>query len=574
MGHDWNKIEADIVPDLRTDMHLEELHSMVDTLRGVMEPVLEGLRIMLKFLQGKEELLYKLVKKLIDEIRGFLDGLINGTGIYALVVPVPRRMLNSEYTVDTDVAAKYVKHPVMDQYASYFKNYKLETFLDRSAKQSGGNAGFYRTVWESLRDEGDINRPLFEKDTRLRGLVVLAGWTGIDDIGYALGDLFNAFALWPGMPLWPKFPRPRELTARTTNLNRKVVTKDGIQNIHSHFNVMLNWNTHGIPVYNIPDLPGGELVVERYMIIRGINTVTMLGCKHIGELFPGKYTVGTKVGGVEVIFEGAYKNALNIHMDKDIELDEGGTVYYAVAWKMKDMEYNFLSNIATCTPVPNTGNSEAPDWIRTPGLGQLIPPLGDAIGGLSSTLDILLERFKPASSAALGYIDAVERQLDMYAEYIDRIILALERLTLQLSFPRFAGLYARDFKVQGTSAFEADLAVSLSEDDAPPYHEGTEYVMGLILLMATKTKVDETIFDTLLDLLGIDGGSGNGNGSKRVDGNGCGLSSIGDTVSLIKDEIAKVKDVGTSICSLGSDSGDAGSDTKTKLFNASMELKG
>jgi hypothetical protein len=126
-----------------------------------------------------------------------------------------------------------------------------------------------------------------------------------------------------------------------------------------------------------------------------------------------------------------------------------------------------------------------PDWVRTPSVADLLPPLAAAMRSLVAFLEMLASYLPSILEYLKKFIDFMRSELARYERMIDNILNQIKALLEMLKIGTLGGIYTKMFSGKGGNQFFLnDLAKSLSEDypNAPPFHNGDEFVTGLVVL--------------------------------------------------------------------------------------------
>jgi len=510
---EWKAFETHLKqPDL------SGLIKIIDMSREVLNQLVNFLEKLLTFAGALDDPLVALLQKVITELRETLEGLLDDAGGYVLHVPVRKKLMSKFFGIGTgDVSLSWAgRLGIFGQETSPigYNDPALTQFLVDANRYNGGNVGFFKTVVDSLYDEGDLSRPQFlSEEDYIGGLTLIMG-TSADPLGF-LDDIIQFGAMFGnslGAKTMPKSPRPKNLKAYTTK---------GLQ--ANNFDVMLTWDTMEVPVYTLPDLGGLILYPERYAIIRGKNTVEALSAKSVVDLVATRQlTQGLTCNGnsYEVIYEGPYTMTDVTYLDKDITAEYDDSFYYAVAWKLKaynnndvqddehgiDVDYWNISNVVRVVPYVSLPESTPPNWHRTSALADIFPAIAKLMRRLLTQVEMMESRVTGAAQFYQNYIDFLKREIYRYESILNDLLNDMEQLLQAFHMPN-AGIYARTFHgLGGNDFFIADLAKSLlsTEEGSPPFHRGDEYVTGTIILAGGPEKVVKGLLKGLEFILGMD----------------------------------------------------------------------
>ena len=546
---------------------LTKIKDFIEKLKAVINLVVGLVDMILSFLAALADPLAALIRALLDQIRALLNQYLEDVGLYALYVPFGKRMMYNAFGVTRDYTPDYItkefKKPIMGggsekTSASLFTSGTNPNDLSISGSQrrfladanvrKGGNAGFYNIVANSLTDSRDHCRPQFMlQSDYVAGGVMLFG-SDFDPFGF-LNNLFkfvglfgDLFAASSGIP---DLPKPKNLRAEAI-----LGPHSRPHGVEGKFQALLQWDTMDLPVHIIPDLGGVIIMPIRMAVIAIKNDIGRANAANVMDLFGTQaLTKGMTNGGAIVLEERLFIPGETMFVTSDdIPCTRDDIWHFFIAWSLygfnkkdnpskaqpHDLGYWYLSNSARLTPIQTASAGTPPDWIRTPSVSELIPPLGYIMRSLVALIEYFASYIPTALEHLRKYIDFMRREILRYEAIIQNILSQFTKLLDMLNITTLGGFYTRSFSGQGGNAFFMnDLASSLSDDypNAPPFHNGDEFVSGLILLAGgPKLKVDAA--KPLLELVFGNSSTGDGgiaNNAKDL------MDSLGAQVDLIQD---------------------------------------
>jgi len=506
----WGKLEL-AVPDFAP---LERIANIIDELRKVLQAVADLLNAISKLIVGLADAAAALIKQIIDQIRDIIEGLLTDAGLYAMFVPNGKRF-NTTFAGLGDITP-----PVNSLFAPSPTDSAMtddqRSFLVNANRYSGGNPGFYRQVAASLYDRGDRNRPQFMNETDWVGGLVFVLGTNIDPFGF-LDDLWTLKGTFGSLfksTNETKVPRPQ-------NLQAYPLVKPGQD---MKLSVLLTWDTMEIPFWSLPDLGGMILIPTRRAIFAVRNNVLASTSNNVLELIGTRDITSSTMSGddIFVVNEDEFSLGENSYVVRDLPLEEGDVYHFALAWQFRvygaeddwttdpgqTLPYYELSNMPQVYPFPILPDSTPPDWVRTPSVADLIPPLAYFIRVFAGYLDMLANRLMAPSELLSSYVEFLNKEMLRYEQIVDSILRQIQSLTASLRLPtKLGGVYVRSFEGEGGNQFFlSDLAKSLNSSfpNAPPFHRGDEYVMGIIL-MAGGPKLEVQATTALLKTIFVSG---------------------------------------------------------------------
>lgn len=516
----WQNLE---LPSPSID--IQPLLDLIDKLKEYLNTLVNALELILEaaaaFVDPLTTLLLQIIEKIKAEIEGFLEDL----GGYAIFIPI-RKKLQTNFLGLGDltpedgnpVSLLFAQQPFDIVRATETKEETAARakFISDANRYSGGNVGFFRTVVDSLFDEGDIARPQFwNEDDYVGGFVIVFG-TSIDPLGL-LDDIWKLLGFFKNVYAGSgsiKTPRPENLKARVV---------EGIQG--SLFSTLLTWDGLDVPVYTLPDLAGIVLIPSRFVVIRSKNNtdallsdtvVDMMGTRDLktGDTFNNGDTV--------VVYEGEYDLTQNSYLDEDIETGKDDVFYYAVAWKLRafyqgsiydrgagseelNLDYDTISNVVRVVPYLAVPDSTPPNWYRTPALEDILPDFASMLRKIVAILEGLTARLTGLLDVWKEYIQFLKNEILRYEAMINYILDELKRMLEKFNFSFKTGIYIRGFVGKGGNYFLMnDLVQSLSPSypNSPPFHRGDEYVAGFILMQGGPQLLVDSFVKSLSWLFG------------------------------------------------------------------------
>lgn len=495
---------------------LTKIKSFIDKLKAVIELVVGLIDMILSFIAALADPLAALIRALLDQIRQLISRYLEDVGLYALYVPFGKRMMYNAFGLPRDLTPNVYteyKKPILgggsqNTSASLFttsndlNNPSLtpeqRRFLADANQYSGGNAGFYNTVAASLMDSRDHCRPQFlSQDDYIAGGVMVFG-SDFDPFGF-LNTLFkfvglfgDIFAASSGIP---DLPRPKNLRAEV--ILGPFTRAHGVDGT---FQALLQWDSMDLPVHSIPDLGGIIVMPIRMAVIAVKNSIGTTTATNVVDLFGTQaLTKGMTSGNAQVIEEKLFIPGETMYVTSELSSSRDDIWTFYVAWSLygfnkkdnpskaqpNDLGYWYLSNAARLTPIQTASSGTPPDWVRTPSVSELFPPLAWFMKRLVALIETFASYIPTAMEHLSKYIDFMRREILRYERIIQNILTEFKKLVDMLSVTTLGGFYTKMFSGKGgNSYFMGDLSQSLSEGypNAPPFHNGDEYVAGLVVL--------------------------------------------------------------------------------------------
>lgn len=479
--------------------------------------VLKGLVQTLATLEiGNLSLSQQLIQAAVKAIEDNLKSLLTDSGVYVLHVP-PRKRIEIPAVVRaamdraglSDLPEAQIAGDLLGLEAKLSSD--VQTGLRQLMRADGGNQGFCRTVLESLLDAGDANRPRPLDTDHIYALYILAG---ADDFRNVLGFMnvmkatFSAGTASADLTP-PGLPNPQNVRAR------QVVDGDAPA-------ALVEWD-YQAPITTRSTL---DMVVQvnRVAVVRA-RSPRALSAGTFKQLFgSAEVKAGLKAGVgdnvVEVVSIQSYDTIAppRSALDKGpLELDKD--YYYAAGFELKlgDSQeisqgsgnvhpFDRLSNWSKVVGRAAPGRSAQgtpPDWIRTPSVIGLIPDLSNVLQMLAAQVTQLSGQAVGFGDLLKGHVAYLEQEIRAFEENVGRVVETIQRLTGVLAGGvGSAGAYVRVADGQGGLRFlTEDMTRAFSEEGAPPFTRGTEFVTGVVVLAYAPSAAALVPIKATLDML-------------------------------------------------------------------------
>lgn len=473
------------------------------------------------------------IQSLIAAINSALNAVLDDAGLFLLPIPLPKRGVarlspygGTEgppgYGNGNEAGTNLIEYPVnniLDRATpaerSLFESSELlQQIVAPIDMIAGGNAHVLKVISEALYDQGDANRPRFGTTDTFAYALFMAGSSNISDL-LAVAAYFDRII--GGRNNANHVGSSRGLGA---------VVPQGVRVSPSGRNTfaIVEWNL--TPASNtLGSFDSSTVAVEQYAVIRS-SDLRARGARSVTDLFTtANITQGmTGVYGAKVLKLADYDGVVTRYVDTDT-LDPAKTYYYHVAFstrvdpaiapipispeltaqgvhddQARSEKLGFgplASAVQFRRPVrrdqyTGRGLSHAPDFIRTPSVVSMIPPLNGIVDYVQSYLNSLASRVQNASTRNQQLIDFLDQEIRRYSSLGDQINAKLAQVQSFFEVPDFAvGIYATLRTGSGTAtSFIADVASALSGDSgggsagtsAPPFVNGDEFTTGVLML--------------------------------------------------------------------------------------------
>jgi hypothetical protein len=528
MATNWVSIKLEgVVPDA-----IKQLANTIDTIVSALKTALNIQITALKFISALTTDLLNaealIIKTAVSTIESALDDLVSDARLHVLVVPFrkqPNYRLDPENwpvtLMDSD-DGPYEDSTLAKEEAKIREKLRQVAFYD------GGNQGYIRTVAESLQDDGDPNRPQYDENSAIYAHVWVAGASDIVGILDALLTLEGLF----GISLKSNSFVPRTLIRTPQDLTVKPITAPS-----GKVGTLLEWGNppteQVFPEFNDIRMRLHEVAVIRSTddeVIKAKNWTDIFGEDQPDVLEDGDDdetdVLESDNEKSEVILQFRYDGTRSSYLD-DSDLQRDTDYYYAVAYRyavemppgvsvsnatiidgFSIMDYKLLSSVQSvrfADTIPESTGGVKPDWVATPGVLSLIPDLQFYVLVLKEYLTAMANQALGANAALQSYIDFLEDEVERYEDLAETITGRIQRLVGLLKTPE-AGIYTTSIALDegGSTEFIRELARRMldeSDASAPPFHTGTEFVAGFVLLAGAPNFAELSSIKTLVELL-------------------------------------------------------------------------
>lgn len=365
-----------------------------------------------------------------------------------------------------------------------------------------GNAGFVRTVLDSLSDTNDASRPTAGNDDYIAGVYLVTGAASIGDI-LATVRFFQALLL-PKAPqslMLPELPVPRGLTAR----------------VGSSLSVLLEWELQ-VPAFYIQQYKT-TAAITHVAIIRSTSS-QMLAASNTSALFGTTNLVKGMKGayGSEVLDIITY--AANVRSNVDYSEKTKDTSYYyaasfrtvltatgSVAVSSTDLGFDKISNVAkayipkNAQPAARSLRSTPPDWYRTPRVIDVVPGIADILNVAKNFMQQQVNTTTGYATLIKKYVEVLQQQINAYLALADKIRGAILPLKSLISTNLISGSYRTFSGTGGVNYLKKDLIDAFSDTSDPnrPPYDDNQFVTGIVLVASTPTAA--TFLNQLLGIV-------------------------------------------------------------------------
>jgi hypothetical protein len=502
----WQALEVTPPPGVT------QLGQLLSTGLNTFTTALQSLKVTLQTTQAQavdpastqQQAINQAIQAAVQEIKTLIDQLVLSTGCYVLVIPVPKKSLVDPRTV-TDEQDRNLVNPTYfpvgpflqqlpaAQRARLYDRIDFAHLFDPRAGNVGGNAYLIKTLAESLYDAGDLQRPRWRGSMYWATCELIVGSPDYTQIANMLLFIDNLFS---GATARSQNTSRSQTTLVPTSMSATVAYPESSANPA----VILTWPS--LPVGRILSaFESATLTPVRMAVIRS-EDFRARNALRVSDLFSGNLTQGTTGQyGAQVIFEGDFDGITNRFVDTG-PFEDGHDYYYHVAFQTRlsvPGSQPVLNDYAALSPAVSlhyTVRQQAPltpsvppDWMRTPSIVELIPPLADFLTRVKVYLDSFAAGSQTFTNHQQAYVEFIDKQIAKYTQQAQTIANNVERLIQIFSAPTGGGAYVRFGNGQGpVGDFIADFVEAITnqqDENRPPFDDGTEFTAGIVFLAAS-----------------------------------------------------------------------------------------
>lgn len=458
-----------------------------------------------------------IVKTVIETIENILNEYINvDAKLHMLAIPVrkqPPYNLQTDFQIPPEETSWNIDPSISDA-----DRKKFYDAITRISTYNQGNEGFLRTLYEeTLDDNADVNRPIYDSTNAIIGTAIVVGAQNITGI-YNLIRVIQGIM---GTALKGNTLLPNTVTKTPQNLTTKI-TNEG---------VLLNWENPPT-IQTLTDFGNARVRVDEIAIIRSENDNTAIA-KDWNALFGNKQpgiltendnektnTLTSDDEKTKIILQTRYEGVRNSFVDTDT-LEQNKDYYYTVAYRYslanepnstgivtwEPQNYFQISNVVKIRlrkTLAKTTKGTQPNWVMNNSPLDLIPDLKFFITSLQNTVTALRSQTTGTTTALNSYIDFLETETIHYSDFSTNTDAKLAQLISLIEIPD-VNIYTTTISLTqgGTYGFLQELTKRMTEETdttAPPFWR-RGFVAGVVLLTGGETVSDFASTKALLELL-------------------------------------------------------------------------
>lgn len=440
------------------------------------------------------------LQAVIDAVNQLLDEVLDNAGIYVLTIPLPKKGIisisaggNPDEPGSNQILApigNLLAQMPPEQIAVLRNSSIFEQAFNPATLYVGGNAYFLKTLAESLHDGGDEGRPRFARSDNWAYLLGIAGASDLPSV--------TTLAVYVDQLLGQGLHA--ETVASSRSVASVVPTGIRVSPTGRGLGAVVQWE----PVFAdriLDSYDGARVVATRFAVIRS-EDFRVKTTYRVADLFAGDLVEGmTGQFGATVVHVEDYDGITSRWVDTNVQ--PGHTYFYQVAFATR-IE-NGLPNEPNPQPIgfdklsacqqfrlPEANNrnvqrplSTAPDWVRTPSVAALFPPINQFLDKVQEMLRSLGRSSQTVTQRNNAYIAYLEREIARLTRQTQEFENYSRQISNILQAPS-QGLFTTTGSGTGTTAaFLADVINKFNDPEdtnKPPFVNGDEYVTGFVLL--------------------------------------------------------------------------------------------
>ena len=530
--------------------------------------------------------LNRAVQALVGAAEDAVAELLDDTGAYLLVVPLPKKglvRLVPDGTADEPGSTFFdLPVPALVEQMSAADRERLRdsTLFDQLADASqvlrGGNAYFVKTVSESLFDSRDSSRPRFSREDYWAYAVFVAG---AEDLAAAL----------PLAGFIERLIGDRSRVPATRGVTSVVPQNLRVHQSGRGRTAVVEWDPVS-PSRVLASYDDNVVRPVEYVIIRSTD-FRVVTCLSVSDLF-GTHDLqegATGQFGAKVVAKKTFDGITARWIDTE-SLEGDRDYYYLVGFKCRvdgegDAEPTTLDydKLVAAGPIriragrARTTQGRPPDWVRVPSFATIFPPVERFLDKVLEQLRSIARASQTVADINDAYVRAIEAEIERYTTLAEEFTRQVEAVTNLLTMPRsVAGIAMKTGTGHGdVGSFFSRLALDfadLSDPNRPGFDAGDEYVTGFVMLavgpdpVAIAKQLD--IFNPLF-------------GSPEQNDLLAGVRSIGDQLDILEAQVAAEEAASQSFnddmtprpVGQGDASCDATTESAEPTFDDSMSLR-
>lgn len=494
MANQWHAFEP-------TQFFPAPIQGAVTTLNSAFTSLASATKVVEKALQVLEGLaatastnpVEAALRTLVGQIDEYLQGVLGGTQVHAIIIPIKKRK-----NVRTG-------HE-LEHYADFFSSTADPAYAFVQGTQSATTSTrlFWRTLSESVRDPGDSAKPDFPSTYAVAGACVLAGAETLSELQVPFQLFENLFASNQRIsPSASTLPVVKNLKITTAALNGGT-------------GVVLRWDPLS-PVMNVPRFTSDTIVAKEIFVVRvsGPFTRGFFTWKDLFTIEPTDDPNDLQVKeNARVVARIRNTGLVTGYTDSTNLLDPKETYYfttcvrYTIAGEVQPMgEFSNCVRALRTQPAPSSRMATPPDWMATPTLVEMFPPLNAVINQVRLGISRLDSRTTSNTGVQQLISQTVTQIGQLVAQWeatVAQTTAVTEKLQLLTAAGTPSGLYSTVIVSPegGIDAWMVELARRLndSSDASRPEFSADSVVTGFVVVAGAPRLPDLSALIALLRL--------------------------------------------------------------------------
>lgn len=496
-----------------------EIRGVVDavtTVTGALTEILQLTRTALEFAQqfasaASGNPAEDALRATIDEIEGFIDGLVAQTAAHAIFIPIQKQDFGLTEPRPTTLQPIELTPTIAELLSegafSTPPEFETQALINESETAQGGNAGFWRALQTSIQDEGDLNRPNFPTDFAVAGVCIIFG-------AESFGSLQQNFQLFEQVF---EVGNRAQLSGNTRPVaqNVRANTRVTTNTTPARVAVQIDWDALPL-VIGLPLYSDEVISVDEIFVVRSTNP-SIREKFSWGQVFSREPRDSSsdlqEEGDAKVVARIDNDGFVVRYIDDDETLEENKAYYYALCVRYSiDDEVQPMGNFSNVVRTEfrrpqGTRRSVQPDWWATPSLIALFPELEGLLNTVRLEIAGLGSRTASNSgaSAVIGQtitqIDSLIEQGESLLSQIDATASKLTALT-QKEFQAATSSTLLSVSTGGMERWMGDLAARMADRSDPtrPPFDDDELVAGIVIVAGAPNLPQLQAFIDLLSL--------------------------------------------------------------------------
>lgn len=445
------------------------------------------------------------IQALIMALTTAINSLLDDGGIYVLPIPLPKKgFVQVLQSVNPDESGSdYINFPTSAIVGGLSDADQMrlqqepvwQQILDQDNTFLGGNAYFINTLCTSIFDNGDQGRPQWGVADSWAYVLVIAGAPDMTSLGSIATFIDRSFAA-------------RSPKGASQGTNMIVPANPRISLSSRGLAAVIQWDP--VPASRLlSSYDNSTLVATKFAVIRSsdfraktaISVMDLFGTADLTEGLTGNF-------GATVVDIVSYDSITTRWVDSSPLPTDNSPAYYHVAFRGQlrspasqpssqttEIPYGPLSRCLQITQQVRRANGSTqgtpPDWIRTPSLATLFPPIEGFLDQVIEQLNNLAAGAQTFTDRNNAYLAFIQNEINVYEQKATDIENYITQITSAVTPPSApAGGAGPSISVKvnsgsgGVSQFVNQIVkdfTDTSDPNVPPFSSGDEFVIGCVI---------------------------------------------------------------------------------------------